>query len=46
MVALMEWLFRILFAFLNDPDVKNFGFKIWGIKAYVSFRYVGDIKLL
>lgn len=42
----MEGSFRILFAFLNDPDVKILGFKIWGIKAYVSFRCVGDIKLL
>lgn len=44
MVARAESSFRILFAFLNDLDVKIFGFKIWGIKAYVSFRYAGDIK--
>ena len=35
MFALMEWLFRILFAFLNNPNVKIFGFKIWGIKAFM-----------
>ena len=46
MVVHMKSFFRILFAFLSDPVVKFIGFKIQGIKTYVSFRDVGDTKLL
>ena len=42
----MESFFRILFAFLNALVVKFIGLKIQGIKTYVSFRDVGDTKLL
>ena len=43
MVALMGWLFRILFAFLNDPDVKIFGFKICAVHRKHIHRMVPEL---